>query len=220
MKSSLSIDLLIKLLEKATFRALPPMTQSIIAQYPNDPYLVLISCLLSLRAKDTVTLPVSLHLFSIAVTPEQMLDLPISEIESIIRPVNYYRRKAVQLHHVSADLIARFDGKVPSSLEDLLSIKGVGLKTANLVLAEAFGIPAICVDVHVHRISNRLGIIQTNTVEESERALRAVLPEKYWIVWNRLLVMLGQTLCTAQSPFCSKCPLVNICSQVGVVKTR
>lgn len=220
LKSSVSIDLLIQLLEKATFHALPPMTQSVIAQYPNDPYPVLISCLLSLRAKDTVTLPVSLHLFSIAVSPEQMLALPISEIESIVRPVNYYRRKALQLHHVSADLIARFGGKVPNNLVDLLSIKGVGLKTANLVLAEAFGIPAICVDVHVHRISNCLGIIQTKTVEETEYALRQVLPEKYWIVWNRLLVMLGQTLCVAQSPWCTKCPLADVCPRASVVKSR
>lgn len=220
MKSSVSIDLLIQLLVKATFRATPPMSQSIVEQYPNDPYPVLISCLLSLRAQDKVTLPVSLHLFSIASTPEQMLNLPISQIESIIRPVNYYRRKAIQLHHVSADLMTRFGGKVPNNLEDLLSIKGVGLKTANLVLAEAFGLPAICVDVHVHRISNRLGIIQTKTVEETEYALRQVLPQKYWILWNRLLVMLGQTLCVAQSPLCSKCPLVDICPQVDVIKTR
>ncbi|MBV8661087.1 MAG: endonuclease III [Candidatus Dependentiae bacterium] len=220
MKSSLSIDLLIKLLEKATFHAIPPMTQTVIAHYPHDPYPVLISCLLSLRAKDTVTLPVSLHLFSIARTPEQMLQLSIPEIESIIRPVNYYRRKALQLHHVSAELLHRFEGKVPNNLHDLLSIKGVGLKTANLVLAEGFGIPAICVDVHVHRISNRLGIIKTKTVEETERALREVLPEKYWIVWNRLLVMLGQTICTAQSPFCSKCPLINSCQRVDVIKSR
>ncbi len=220
MKSRFSIDLLIQSLEKATFHAIPPMTQSIIAQYPKDPYPILISCLLSLRAKDTVTLPVSLQLFSRAVTPQQMLNLSISEIESIIRPVNYYRRKSIQLHHVSTDLIDRFNGKVPCNLEDLLSIKGVGLKTANLVLAEAFGIPAICVDVHVHRISNRLGIIETKTVEETEYALRQVLPEKYWIVWNRLLVMLGQTLCTAQSPFCSKCPLVDMCPRVDVIKSR
>ncbi len=220
MNNNFSIDVLIQLLEKATSHAIPPMTQSIIAHYPNDPYPVLISCLLSLRAKDTVTLPVSLALFARAKTPQEMLALPISDIESIIRPVNYYRRKAVQLHHVSADLIARFDGKVPNNLHDLLSIKGVGLKTANLVLAEAFGIPAICVDVHVHRISNRLGIIQTKTVEETEFALRQVLPQKYWIVWNRLLVMLGQTLCGAPLPFCSKCPLIDVCPQVGVLKNR
>lgn len=220
MKSSISIDVLLQRLKKATFHAVPPMTQSIIDQYPHNPYPVLISCLLSLRAQDKVTLPVSLQLFSRAVTPEQMLNLSIAEIETIIRPVNYYRRKAAQLHDVSADLLQRFAGKVPNNLADLLSIKGVGLKTANLVLAEAFGIPAICVDVHVHRISNRLGIIQTNTVEETERALRAVLPEKYWILWNRLLVMLGQTLCTAQSPWCSKCPLADVCLQIDVIKTR
>ena len=220
MKSSFSIDLLIQLLRKATFHAVPPMTQSIIESYPFDPYPVLISCLLSLRAQDKVTLPVSLKLFSRACTAEQMLAVSISELESIIRPVNYYRTKAALLHSVSADLLQRFHGKVPSNLKDLLSIKGVGLKTANLVLAEAFGIPAICVDVHVHRISNRLGIISTKTVEETEKALQVVLPVKYWIEWNRLLVMLGQTICVAQSPSCSKCPLVDICDRVGVVKSR
>ena len=220
MKSSLSIDLLIQLLRKATLRAIPPMTQSIIAAYPSDPYPVLISCLLSLRAKDTVTLPVSLTLFSKAQSPEQMLALSISDIESIIRPVNYYRRKALLLHSVSFDLLNRFNGKVPNNLHDLLSIKGVGLKTANLVLAEAFGIPAICVDVHVHRISNRLGIISTTTVEETEKALQVVLPQKYWIVWNRLLVMLGQTVCTSQSPFCLKCPLIDVCQRVDVATSR
>ena len=220
MKSSVSIDLLIQLLQKATLHAVPPMTQSIIKSYPADPYPVLISCLLSLRAKDTVTLPISLKLFSIARSPEQMLALSITDIEAIIHPVNYYRTKAALLHSISADLLQRFHGKVPANRVDLLSIKGVGLKTANLVLAEAFGVPAICVDVHVHRISNRLGIVSTKTVEETEKALQIVLPEKYWIVWNRLLVMLGQTICTAQSPFCSMCPLVEVCQQVGVVKIR
>ena len=220
MKSGFSIDLLIQLLRKATFHAIPPMTQSIIVAYPFDPYPILISCLLSLRTQDKVTLPVSLKLFSRARTPAQMLTLTISELESIIRPVNYYRTKAALLHSVSADLLQRFHGKVPSNLKDLLSIKGVGLKTANLVLAEAFGIPAICVDVHVHRISNRLGIISTKTVEETEKTLQIVLSERYWIEWNRLLVMLGQTICTAQSPFCSKCPLIDACQRVGVIKSR
>jgi endonuclease-3 len=220
MKSSISIDLLIQLLKKATFHADPPMIQSVISKYPDNPYLILISCLLSLRAKDMVTLPVSFHLFSMAITPDEMLHLSISHIESIIRPVNYYRRKALQLHAVSSDLIARFGGKVPDNLVDLLSIKGVGLKTANLVLAEAFGIPAICVDTHVHRISNRLGIIQTKKVEDTEQALRKVLPEKYWIIWNRLLAMLGQTICTPQSPFCLKCPLNDICPKISVLKMR
>ena len=220
MKSSFSIDLLIQLLQKSTLHAIPPMTQSIIAVYPSDPYPILISCLLSLRAKDTITLPVSLKLFSIAHTPEQMLALSISEIETIIRPVNYYRRKAALLHSVSHDILDRFHGKVPATRHELLSIKGVGLKTANLVLAEAFGIPAICVDVHVHRISNRLGLISTKTVEETEKTLQLVLPQKYWIIWNRLLVMLGQTLCTAQSPFCSICPLADICQKVKVIKSR
>lgn len=220
MKSSFSIDLLIQLLQKATLNATPPMTFSVMQVYPSNPFVILISCLLSLRAQDKVTLPVCLKLFSIASTPEQMLALSIFEIESIIRPVNYYHRKALLLHSASLDLLKRFHGQVPSNKVDLLSIKGVGLKTANLVLAEAFGIPAICVDVHVHRISNRLGIISTSTVEQTEQALQQVLPEKYWIVWNRLLVMLGQTICTSQSPFCSICPLQNVCSKVGLIRSR
>jgi len=220
MKSRDSIERLIQLLQKATFDAIPPMTQSIIKAYPHNPYLILMSCLLSLRAKDRITLPVSLKLFARATTPEQMLALSISDLESIIHSVNYYRRKALLLHSVSADLLKRFDGKVPATRHELLSIKGVGLKTVNLVLAEAFGIPAICVDVHVHRISNRLGIISTATVEETEKALQVVLPEEYWIVWNRLLVMLGQTICTSRSPFCLKCPLNQICQKVGVGKSR
>lgn len=220
MKSNYSIDILIQLLQKATLHVAPPMTQSISYAYPSDPYPILISCLLSLRARDTVTLPVSLKLFSVARSPEEMLALSIHDIESIIRPVNYYRRKAALLHTVSADLLHRFHGKVPSNRDDLLSIHGVGIKTANLVLAEAFGIPAICVDIHVHRISNRLGIISTKTVQETEKKLQIVLPEKYWIVWNRLLVMLGQTLCVSQSPLCSICPLVNVCQRVGVARSR
>ena len=218
--SGFDIDRLIQSLEKATQNAQPPMTQSIIEAYPNEPFLVFISCLLSLRAKDLITLPVSLRLFSLVRTPEQMLALSIDEIETIIKSVNYYRKKAALLHDVSHDLINRFDGRVPSTKEELLSIKGVGLKTANLVLAESFGIPAICVDVHVHRISNRLGIIETKTVEETEKSLQQVLPQKYWIVWNRLLVMLGQTICTPQSPFCSTCPLARICKKVSVLSSR
>lgn len=220
MKPRANIDQLISLLYKATAHAQPTMTQSIIAHYPHQPYLVLISCLLSLRTKDLVTLPVSLHLFSLVQTPEQMLSLPLSTIESIIRPINYYRRKAVQLHDVSVDLLERFAGAVPNTFEQLISIKGVGLKTANLVLAEAFGIPAICVDTHVHRISNRLGIVQTQTVEQTEQVLRKVLPEKYWIIWNRLLAMMGQTICAPQSPWCSRCPLADVCPKNNVERSR
>lgn len=218
--SGFDIDRLIQALYKATHNATPPMTQSIIQLYPNNAYVVLISCLLSLRTKDLVTLPISIRLFLRAKTPQEMLALPLSVIESIIRPVNYYKRKALLLHSVSLDLLQRFDGNVPATKEELLSIKGVGLKTANLVLAEAFGIPAICVDIHVHRISNRLGLVATQTPEQTEVALQKILPKKYWILWNRLLVMLGQTICGPQSPWCSKCPLVEQCLQIGVKRSR
>lgn len=214
--SSKSIAHIVQILRQATHSFIPPMTQTVIEKYPGNSYAVLISCLLSLRTKDLVTLPVSLQLFQKAKTPQEMLELSQNEIQKIIKPVNYYVKKSQQLHDVSLDLINRFNGQVPATRQELLSIKGVGIKTANLVLAEAFGIPAICVDIHVHRISNRLGIIATKTPEESEIALQAVLPQEYWIEWNRLLVKLGQNICKGRSPLCHICPVSDICLKIGL----
>jgi len=196
------------------------MTAGIKKKYGKDPYLVLISCLLSLRTKDTVTLPASIRLFEQAKTPQEMLEVPISTIEKLIYPVGFYRKKARLLHAVSKDLINRFESKVPSTEEELLSINGVGRKTANLVLGEGFGIPAICVDTHVHRVSNRLGIITTKTPMETEIELKKIIPEKDWIIFNQLLVGWGQSICVPISPFCSKCPLNKVCKKVGVTKSR
>jgi len=210
----------IEILRVATKNMVQPAGATIVEKYGQQPFLVLASCLLSLRTKDTVSLPASIRLFQVAKTPHQMLQVSIKQIETIIYPVGFYRQKAKQLHAISKDLIERFGGKVPSTEQELLTLKGVGRKTANLVLGEAFNIPAICVDTHVHRISNRLGLIQTKTPEETEDALKKLLPKKYWVEWNKLLVMWGQNICVPISPFCSKCPVFDLCQKVGVTKSR
>ena len=168
------------------------MLQYLFEKYGRDPYLTLISCLLSLRTRDTVSYPASVRLFKKAKTPRTMLKLTPKAIEKLVYPVGFYRTKARGILSASNDLLERFKGKVPESKEELLSIKGVGLKTANLVLSEAFGIPAICVDTHVHRISNQIGLVKTKTPEQTEKELMELLPKRYWIEFNPLLVMWGQ----------------------------
>jgi len=207
-------------LREATKEMVEPAVTQIIVEYGRDPFLVLISCLLSLRTKDTVSLPASRRLFSIAKSPQEILNISLERLKKIIYPVAFYRKRAQQLHTVSQDLIERFDVKVPSSEEDLLSIKGVGRKTMNLVRSEGFGLPAICVDTHVHRISNRLGLVVTKTTKETEMALRKLLPQKYWTEYNRLLVMWGQNICVPISPFCSRCAIAHLCQKTGVKKSR
>jgi endonuclease-3 len=197
-----------------------PMVFFISDQFGHDPFLVLISCLLSLRTKDQVTLPASLRLFERARTPAKILTISLAELEKIVYPVGFYRKKARLLHAVCQNLLDRFDGAVPSTIEELLSIKGVGRKTANLVLGEGFGIPAICVDTHVHRVANRLGLVNTKTVDQTEQALKEIIPEKDWININRWLVVWGQQICVPISPFCSRCPLAGVCKKRGVVKNR
>lgn len=149
-----------------------------------------------------------------------MLALPTTKIEKLIYPTGFYHRKAELLHTVSKDLLERFDGNVPANLDDLLSIKGIGRKTANLVLGVAFDIPAICVDTHVHRVSNRLGLVKTKTTDQTETELKKILPEKYWVEYNHLLVVWGQNICVPISPFCSKCAIADLCPRVGVTQHR
>lgn len=197
-----------------------PACTTIIQEYGRDPYLVLISCLLSLRTKDTVSLPASRRLFAIARTPAQMLALSQESIEQLIYPVGFYRQKAKSLRDISSDLIHRFAGLVPFDEQDLLSLKGVGRKTANLVRGEGFLIPAICVDVHVHRISNRLGLVSSKTPEETEQQLKLILPQELWIEYNKLLVMWGQNTCVPVTPFCRSCPVRTLCEQRGVTRIR
>jgi len=185
-----------------------------------DPFRVLAGCLLSLRTKDETTGPASARLFALADTPAAMLALPLRTIERAIFPVGFYRTKARVLHRVSRDLLERFDGRVPSDLDALLSLHGVGRKTANLVITFAFRLPGICVDTHVHRISNRLGFVRTRTPEETENALRRRLPRRHWIGLNDLLVSFGQNLCRPTSPHCSRCPVHAACPRIGVRRAR
>lgn len=211
---------IIALLEKSVKNMQKPMVSSIIDQFGKDPFLVLISCLLSLRAKDTVTLRVCDVLFQKARTPQALLSISFDDLSKILYSLGFYRKKAIVVHEVCRELLQRFDGKVPKTRDELLSLPGVGRKTANLVLGEAFGIPAICVDTHVHRISNRLGLVSTKTPEQTEIALERVIPKKYWIIWNRLLVTWGQNICVPIRPYCSRCPLAPLCQRVDVIKNR
>lgn len=181
---------------------------------------MLISCLLSLRTRDETTLPASERLFARAATMQGMLDIPVADIQKLIYPVGFYKTKALRIHDICTDLIHRFGGKVPDDLEQLLTLKGVGRKTANLVLTEGFGKPGICVDTHVHRISNHLGYVKTRTPDETEFALREKLPRRYWIEYNALLVTWGQNVCKPISPVCSACPVERICRRVKVGISR
>lgn len=199
---------------------IPDPSVTLVGKKWGSPYLVLISCILSLRTKDVVTLDASMRLFNLAKTPYAMIKLSVQQIEKAIYPVGFFHTKAKRILKISKDIIDRFKGDVPDTMEDLLSLKGVGLKTANLVLVEGFGQYAICVDTHVHRISNRLGLLQTKTPKETEEVLRAVLPKKYWKEYNALLVLWGQNICRPISPKCSTCVVKKYCYQVGVKSSR
>ena len=197
----------------------PPVVDRV-ERSTRDPFQVLISCLLSLRTKDEVTAEASQSLFARARTPQQLLSLPLSKIRRLIYPVGFYRTKAKRIHEICYHLLGRFQGKVPASLDELLTLPGVGRKTANLVLTVGFKKPGICVDVHVHRISNRLGYVRTQNPLQTEMALRKKLPKRYWIGYNTLLVGFGQALCRPVSPWCSRCPIRRTCARVGVKVSR
>lgn len=186
----------------------------------HTPFRVLVSTLISLRTRDEVTFAASERLLAEAPTPAELGRLPRERIETLIYPAGFYRNKAKSLLSIAAILQETYDGRVPDTLEKLLSLPGVGRKTANLVLGVGFGIPAICVDTHVHRIPNRLGLITTADPEETERALMMILPKRYWIPINEWLVGFGQRVCTPQSPWCSRCPLADDCPRIGVTRTR
>jgi endonuclease-3 len=185
-----------------------------------DPFRILISCLLSLRTKDKTTGEASARLFALAATPAGLLKVSRRKIERAIYPVGFYRTKAKAIHAISRRLLDVHGGKVPQSIEELITLPGVGRKTANLVVTVGYQKPGICVDVHVHRISNRWGYVKTRTPEETEEALRAKLPKRYWITFNDVLVPYGQNLCQPVSPFCSRCKLSDMCDRVGVTRSR
>ena len=199
-------------------RTLPSL--SIIAGLKEDPYRVLIATILSLRTRDEVTLASSERLFLLAETPQAMLSLSLEAIEAAIYPAGFYKTKAKTIHAISEILLSEYEGEVPSTRDELMKLPGVGIKTANLTLNLGFGIEAICVDCHVHKIANRMGWVSTKTPEETEVALQSVMPRRFWIPLNELLVIYGQLICTSVSPWCSRCPQQQNCPKVGVKKSR
>lgn len=192
----------------------------VVARESADPFRILIACVLSLRTKDLTTAQASQRLFALAIDPPSMLKLSPSRIEKAIYPVGFYKRKAVQILGISRQLISEFGGTVPDSIDHLVTLPGVGRKTANLVVTVGYQKPGICVDIHVHRISNRWGYIRTKTAEQSEEALRKKLPKRYWISYNDLLVPFGQNVCAPVSPWCSRCKVKRYCDQIGVTTFR
>jgi endonuclease-3 len=192
----------------------------VVARESRDPFRVLIACVLSLRTRDQTTAEASRRLFTLADDPASMLRLSLSKIQHVIYPVGFYRIKSKQIREISRRLLKAYGGRVPDSIEELLTLPGVGRKTANLVVTVGYGKPGICVDIHVHRISNRWGYVRTRTPEQTEQALCRKLPAKYWITYNDLLVPFGQNICQPVSPFCSRCPVITYCDRVGVVRSR
>ncbi|HUA33434.1 MAG TPA: endonuclease III [Candidatus Binataceae bacterium] len=193
---------------------------SFIAVQSRDPFKTLIGCILSLRTKDETTAVASARLFDRAATPETILSLSPKMLEKLIYPVGFYRTKAKVIRGICRDLIDKFEGRVPDDIDALLTLKGVGRKTANLVVTEAFRKPGICVDTHVHRISNRWGLVTTKLPDKTEMALRKVLPKKHWLEYNGILVAFGQTICHPTSPWCSRCPVAHLCPRIGVARSR
>lgn len=191
-----------------------------VAGLEGDPFKVLMATLISLRTQDEVTGPAAARLFAVAPTPQAMLALPEAEIARRIYPAGFFRVKARTLQAVCERLMRDFGGAVPADLDTLLTLPGVGRKTANLVLTEGFHLPAICVDVHVHRILNRWGYLRTHTPERTELRLRAKLPGEWWIPINPLLVAFGRNVCRPVSPHCSRCPAGDLCRRVGVTTHR
>lgn len=202
---------IVKKLELITKKFAPTLIEQIIDEYGKNPYLILISCLLSLRARDKTTIYVCRSLFSLAKTPQDMLKISQSKLEKIIFRSGFYKNKAKAIHDVSRAIVNKFHGKVPKTYAELISIKGIGPKTANLVLGMAFEIPAICVDTHVHRISNLLGIVKTKTPTQTQLELEKIIDKKYWIKWNNLLVKLGQNVRLPKSPKDLKRVLLDYC---------
>jgi endonuclease-3 len=197
-----------------------PSVSTVAERYKKDPWAVLVSTILSLRTKDEVTLKSSQALLAQAPTPAKMLELKEETIAALAYPAGFYRTKAANLKKIAAILLEKYEGKVPADLDTLLELPGVGRKTANLVITEAYNKDGICVDIHVHRISNRTGWLASRNPEETEMILRQILPRKYWKIINPLLVLYGQNLCRPISPFCSRCVIKNHCKRIAVDTSR
>ncbi|HJR76421.1 MAG TPA: endonuclease III [Nitrospiraceae bacterium] len=210
----------IRILKREVRQWQEPVVGVVARESGHDPFKVLISCLLSLRTKDRTTSEASARLFALAGNPASMLNLPAHRVEQAIYPVGFYRTKTKQIEKICRLLLERHGGKVPDAIDELLTLPGVGRKTANLVMTVGYGKPGICVDIHVHRISNRWGYVRTTKPEETEQVLRKKLPTRYWIIYNDLLVPYGQNICQPISPFCSRCKLITYCDRVGVTRSR
>ena len=215
----IDIELFIKALKKSYKKLNAPII-TFISNRGATPFEILVSTLLSLRTKDEVTSEAARRLLQVAKTPEEIFALDAKSIEKLIYPVGFYPTKAKRLIDISRIIMDKYKGQVPDSIDELLTLPGVGRKTANLVMTEGYKVPAVCVDTHVHRISNRIGYVTTKTPEKTEFALREKLPKKHWIKYNELLVAFGQAICRPVSPFCSKCPVSENCPKIGVSKTR
>lgn len=212
------LNTLITGMSKAVGASLPSVSR--LARRKPDPFRILVATVLSLRTKDEVTMAASKRIFAVAATAGRLAATPVRAIEKAIYPVGFYKTKARTIKNIARRLLAEYDGVVPDSIDELLTFKGVGRKTANLVVTLGYGKQGICVDTHVHRVSNRLGLVTTTTAEQTEFALMDVLPGKYWIGYNELLVSFGQRVCKPISPLCSTCPLEKRCPQLGVDKHR
>jgi endonuclease-3 len=191
-----------------------------VGHFTQTPFMVLIACVLSLRTQDKTTYAASQRLFELSREPQAMALLDAATIEQAIYPVGFYKTKAKNIRMICRILVERCDGQVPDAIDALLKLPGVGRKTANLVVTLGFGKPGICVDTHVHRIANRWGYVQTKTPEQTEMALRAKLPRRYWLIINDLLVAYGQNVCKPISPYCSQCKLQPFCDRTGVERSR
>ena len=185
-----------------------------------NPFKILISCLLSLRTQDKNTKIAASRLFIVADTPDKILKLNLKKLEKLIYSSGHYKKKARVLKSVSKEILNRFNGKVPDTKEELLSIKGIGPKTANIVLGFAFNKEVLPIDTHCHRIPNRLGWLKTKKPEQTEKELEKILPKKYWREFNGIFVLFGKTICQPVSPFCTKCPINKYCPKIGVIRSR
>ena len=208
----------LKKLKKAVRKFRTPSV-TVIAK-KNDPFAVLVSCIISLRTRDEVTELASARLFTLVKLPAELLELSNAKIEKAIYPAAFYRNKTKSLKELCQVLVKEYSGKVPDKLEELLKLKGVGRKTANLTLILGHNKPGICVDIHVHRISNRWGYVKTKSPDETEMVLREILPKRFWKGYNDLLVSFGQNLCKPVSPFCGSCPIEDQCPKIGVNRSR
>ncbi|MFY9397038.1 MAG: endonuclease III [Desulfomonilia bacterium] len=212
------IDSVFSILEQEV-RSLPEPVVSTVAR-TSDPFQVLVSTMLSLRTKDATTHEAFARLFALAPTPRDMVNTPVEKIELAIFPVGFYKTKARNIREVSRIILEEHGGRVPDDMDALLKLPGVGRKTANLVIILAYGGMGICVDTHVHRITNRWGYVSTKTPDETEMRLREKLPQKYWRVINDYLVPYGQYICLPISPLCSRCRLLSLCERINVKKSR